>query len=78
MNSVFVLVIALALSVIPPVRGADALLRQERTVDGVVREALVYAPSTGKTEATPVVFVFHGHGNRWRNDLSRPSGRRWL
>jgi polyhydroxybutyrate depolymerase len=32
------------------------------TVDGVAREALIYAPSSAKSTLTPVVFVFHGHG----------------
>ncbi|WP_206026462.1 PHB depolymerase family esterase [Roseimicrobium sp. ORNL1] len=32
------------------------------TVDGVAREALIYAPVTAKSAPTPVVFVFHGHG----------------
>ena len=34
----------------------------EFKVDGVMREALVYAPSAAKTTASPLVFVFHGHG----------------
>lgn len=36
------------------------------TVDGVAREALIYAPSTTKSLSTPVVFVFHGHGGNAR------------
>src|SRR5262249_30641551 len=36
--------------------------RVELTVDGVSRVALVYAPASAKTERTPVVFGFHGHG----------------
>ena len=31
-------------------------------MDGVVREALVYAPANAKINATPIVFAFHGHG----------------
>ncbi len=38
----------------------------ELTVDGVAREALIYVPSAAKTTATPVVFVFHGHGGNAR------------
>ncbi|MEI6195758.1 MAG: esterase [Verrucomicrobiota bacterium] len=34
---------------------------REWTVDGVVRQALVYVPPQAKTHATPVVFAFHGH-----------------
>lgn len=41
--------------------------RLELVVDGVVREALVYVPVTAKTNATPLVFVFHGHGGSSRN-----------
>lgn len=46
-------------------RGADATNRLEHisvTVDGVIRTALIYAPANAKTNLTPVVFVFHGHG----------------
>ena len=31
-------------------------------IDGVTREALVYAPARRSTDAAPLVFVFHGHG----------------
>lgn len=31
-------------------------------VDGVERTALVYAPESAHTVATPLVFAFHGHG----------------
>lgn len=41
--------------------------RLDLTVDGVAREAIVYAPANTKTSATPVVFVFHGHGGTARN-----------
>ncbi|WP_295653084.1 prolyl oligopeptidase family serine peptidase [uncultured Mucilaginibacter sp.] len=37
------------------------------TVDGVDREAMVYIPATAKTTATPVVFLFHGHGGTMQN-----------
>jgi polyhydroxybutyrate depolymerase len=36
-------------------------------VGDTVREALVYIPSTAKTQATPVVFIFHGHGGSMQN-----------
>ncbi len=38
------------------------LTHVELTIDGVAREALVYAPASAKTADTPVVFAFHGHG----------------
>ncbi len=40
----------------------DALPRREWTVEGVSRQALVYVPASAKTNLTPVVFAFHGHG----------------
>ena len=43
-------------------RAAEALVHRTWTVDGVTREALLYTPAKAKTEATPVVFAFHGHG----------------
>ena len=36
--------------------------RLEWRVDGVAREALVYAPATATTTPAPLVFAFHGHG----------------
>jgi polyhydroxybutyrate depolymerase len=39
------------------------------TVEGVEREALVYIPASAKQNATPVVFVFHGHGGNMYNIL---------
>lgn len=41
---------------------ANALSPQVLTVEGVDREALIYAPPGAKTSATPLVFAFHGHG----------------
>ena len=43
------------------------LERMEIQVDGVQREALVFVPAAAKEKATPVVFVFHGHGGNSRN-----------
>ena len=54
------------------------LLRMEFRVDGVVREALVYAPATARTSSTPVVFVFHGHGGSARQaEQSFAMDRHW-
>jgi len=41
---------------------ADTLAHRAWTVDGVTREALIYAPPLAQTHATPVIFAFHGHG----------------
>lgn len=45
----------------------DSLVRREWTVDGVQREALIHAPPNAKSEAAPLVFVFHGHGGTMQN-----------
>src|SRR6266545_8404713 len=48
-------------------RAANEPAWREWTVDGVVREALVYVPAKAKTDATSVVFAFHGHGGSMNN-----------
>jgi hypothetical protein len=45
---------------------ADNPPRMEWKVDGVAREALVYAPATAKTGPSPVAFAFHGHGGNMK------------
>ena len=59
--------LAVALGTIPTVRSAEAPARREWTVDGVVREALIYVPAQAKPNAAPVVFAFHGHGGSMHN-----------
>ena len=56
-----------ALIITGPARGANPPTPREWTVDGTIREALVYASATAKTAPTPVVFVFHGHGGSMNN-----------
>ena len=56
------LVLGLCLVGWPSVRADNVPTRREWTVDGVVRQALVYVPAQAKTNATPVIFAFHGHG----------------
>lgn len=48
-------------------RAEEALQRREFTVDGVKREALLYVPAKAKTNASPVIFGFHGHGGNMAN-----------
>jgi polyhydroxybutyrate depolymerase len=40
------------------------------SVDQTQREALVFAPAKARTEKTPLVFVFHGHGGTMKNASS--------
>jgi polyhydroxybutyrate depolymerase len=46
---------------------AASLVRRTWMVEGDSREALVAVPAAAKTTATPLVFVFHGHGGTMRN-----------
>lgn len=48
---------------------AKGSVRRAWTVDGVEREALVFAPRSSDREraAPPLVFVFHGHGGSMRS-----------
>jgi len=57
-----VLCVALLPSTLSLASAADNLTRKEWKVDGVAREALIYTPTTAKTEPSPVVFALHGHG----------------
>jgi polyhydroxybutyrate depolymerase len=45
---------------------ADAQ-KMEWTVDGVVREGLVHAPTKESPDGPPLVFGFHGHGGSMQN-----------
>jgi polyhydroxybutyrate depolymerase len=48
------------------------------TVGDTLREALVYIPVTAKSKASPVIFIFHGHGGTMRNMLrSRGFEKLW-
>ncbi|HPA17457.1 MAG TPA: PHB depolymerase family esterase [Verrucomicrobiae bacterium] len=42
--------------------GEQTLRRIELTVEGIVREVLVYVPPAAESVSSPLVFVFHGHG----------------
>lgn len=50
-----------------PAMSAPDLVRREWKVGEVSREALVYVPESAKTNPTPVIFVFHGHGGSMQN-----------
>jgi polyhydroxybutyrate depolymerase len=54
-------------------RAAPELKVIHWTVNGVEREALVYIPESAKLTATPVVFIFHGHGGTM-NQMFRSRG----
>jgi polyhydroxybutyrate depolymerase len=61
------LLLVLCVATAAGLHAADTLTRREWKVDGVVRQALVYVPPKARTEATPVVFAFHGHGGSMQN-----------
>ncbi|MEJ0090736.1 MAG: prolyl oligopeptidase family serine peptidase [Limisphaerales bacterium] len=68
MRNKLCLLVSLLMLANPLASGADADGFQQMTftVDGVARTALVYIPPAAKTNSTPVVFVFHGHGGNSR------------
>ena len=47
---------------LPVAQAETAAVTREWTIDGVTRQALVYAPTLVTTNPLPVVFAFHGHG----------------
>lgn len=66
-REILITLVLIATAIASGAFAADVPARREWTVDGVVREALVYAPTRAKTEATPVIFAFHGHGGTMQN-----------
>lgn len=54
-------------AVLSSVLGAAEPVRREWRIEGMVREGLVYAPAEAKTQPSPLVFVFHGHGGSMAN-----------
>jgi polyhydroxybutyrate depolymerase len=67
MKTKIILSMVLVLLALLPVARAAEFSENTYTVEGVERTALIYAPPAAKTSATPVVFVFHGHGGTSRN-----------
>ncbi|CAN5403734.1 hypothetical protein BH09VER1_BH09VER1_09410 [soil metagenome] len=55
-------ILLIGLTALATTRAEDNSPLKQWTVDGVTREALVYAPAQAMLEPTPVLFVFHGHG----------------
>jgi len=45
----------------------NSLSERDWNVDGVTRQALIHVPANATRSATPVVFVFHGHGGSMAN-----------
>lgn len=71
--------LAVLLSLVgPAASAAEPLSHREWMVDGVKREGLLHIPARAATEATPVVFVFHGHGGSMRQAAqSQPVHEHW-
>jgi polyhydroxybutyrate depolymerase len=64
-------IIALLLFAGTSASAADTLTRMEWKVEGVAREALVYIPGAAKTDPSPLVFAFHGHGGNMRQAATK-------
>jgi polyhydroxybutyrate depolymerase len=56
----------LLLVIAPFVRAQPGPATRQWIVDGVSREALVYAPTSAATRASPLIFAFHGHSGTMR------------
>jgi polyhydroxybutyrate depolymerase len=67
------LCLALCVAAFSSVRAAESPAPREWTIDGVVRQALVYVPPRATKEASPVIFAFHGHGGNM-NQAARSFG----
>lgn len=39
----------------------------EWTINGEIRKAIIYVPTSAKTKPTPIIFAFHGHGGTMLN-----------
>jgi polyhydroxybutyrate depolymerase len=59
--------IGVSLSLLPLHAQQPGLLKETFMVDGVTREALLYVPAKAKTEASPLIFGWHGHGGSMNN-----------
>jgi len=67
---VFGMAIFIAVSAYKPVKylHIDPTIKvMHWTVDDTDREAMVYIPASAKTQPTPVIFAFHGHGGTMIN-----------
>lgn len=49
---------------------AATLEHRSWMVDGVKREALIHVPASAHTQASPLLFVFHGHGGSMQSAAS--------
>ncbi len=56
-----------ALSAVTVTAQTPEPVRESLTIDGVTREALLYAPKKALTEACPLIFGWHGHGGNMNN-----------
>lgn len=61
-------VLALLLLTAPLARAQDVTPR-DWTIDKVERKAMVYVPKDAKTTASPLVFVWHGHGGTMNHSV---------
>lgn len=67
MKSVFAGLLAVSVLVSNVFAAEAAPKRMEWVVDGVKREADVFAPSKSSSDPPPLVFGFHGHGGNMKN-----------
>lgn len=66
----FIRLLLLCLLPIVTLSAEEPPTHREWMVNGVKREALLNIPAQAKAAATPLVFVFHGHGGNMKNVVS--------
>ncbi|MFZ4764796.1 MAG: alpha/beta hydrolase family esterase [Roseimicrobium sp.] len=66
-SRVFPFVFVLFILCLQAARAAEAPQTRSFQVDGVARQALVYAPGSAQSRPTPLVFGWHGHGGNMAN-----------
>src|SRR6185437_12093418 len=64
-NRIFAAVVIALISHVPLLASTE--LTQKWEIDGVERQGLVFAPDSANTDASPLIFAFHGHGGTMRS-----------
>lgn len=62
-----ILFCAIVVLALPARSSAQAPPARQWQIEGVTREAIIFAPADAKEFAAPVVFAFHGHGGNINN-----------
>ena len=75
--SIWCFLLGLAIRGVAQAQATGLPAPQEWTVDGVKREAIVFAPATAKSQPSPVLFAFHGHTGTMKEMALRHFQEAW-